>query len=75
NGTAKDQFNYYFKPDTSRGAGIATTKELIGNWQVIFDLVKYKPLSFEVINETLPGFTPGEETQIEKLVRPLNKTG
>ena len=76
NGTAKDHFNYYFKPDTSRGAGIATTKELIGNWQVIFDLVKYKPLSFEVINETLSGFTPGEETQIDKLLKPtLNKTG
>lgn len=75
NGTAKDHFNYYFKPDTSRGAGISTTEELIGNWQVIFDLVKYQPLSFEVINETLPGSTPGEETQIEKLVHPFNKTG
>ena len=75
NGTAKDHFNYYFKPDTSKGARISTTNELIGNWQVIFDLVKYKPLSFEIINQTLPGFTPGEETQIEKLVHPLNKTG
>jgi hypothetical protein len=76
NGTAKDHFNYYFKPDTSKGLGISTTQELIGEWQVIFDLVKYDPLSFEILNETLPGFTPGEETQIEKLLKPtLNKTG
>jgi len=76
NGTAKDHFNYYFKPDTSKGLGISTTQELIGEWQVIFDLVKYDPLSFEILNETLPGFTPDEETQIEKLLKPtLNKTG
>ena len=76
NGTAKDHFNYYFKPDTSKGAGIASTTELIGDWQVIFDLVKYDPLTFKVINETLPGYTPGVETQIEKLMKPaLNKTG
>jgi len=76
NGTAKDHFNYYFKPDTSKGLGISTTGELVGKWQVIFDLIKYDPLSFEILNETLPGFTPGEETQIEKLLKPtLNKTG
>lgn len=76
NGTAKDHFNYYFKPDTSKSLGISSTKELVGKWQVMFDLVKYEPLSFELLNETLPGFTPGEETQIEKLLKPtLNKTG
>ena len=76
NGTAKDHFNYYFKPDTSKALKISTTEELVGKWQVIFDLVKYDPLSFEILNEALPGFTPGEETQIEKLLKPtLNKTG
>lgn len=76
NGTAKDHFNYYFKPDTSKASRISSTDELVGRWQVIFDLVKYQPLSFEIINETLPGFTADEETQIKKLLKPtLNKTG
>lgn len=76
NGTAKDHFNYYFKPDVSRAARITSTDELVGRWLVISDLVKYEPLSFEIINETLPGFTAGEETRIEKLLKPqLNKTG
>lgn len=76
NGTAKDHFNYYFKPDTSRATGITSTEELVGKWLVISDLVKYEPLSFEIINETLPGFTADEETKIEKLLKPtLNKTG
>lgn len=76
NGTAKDHFNYYFKPDISKSLSISTTEEIIGKWQVMFDLVKYKPLSFEIINETIPGFTPGEETKIENLLKPtLNKTG
>jgi len=49
---------------------------LVGRWLVISDLVKYQPLSFEIINETLPGYTADEETQIEKLLKPtLNKTG
>ncbi|HXV38419.1 MAG TPA: hypothetical protein VD699_02445 [Nitrosopumilaceae archaeon] len=76
NGTAKDHFNYYFKPDVSKAARITSTDELVGRWLAISDLVKYEPLSFEIINETLPGFTPDEETQIEKLLKPsLNKTG
>ena len=75
NGTAKDHFNYYFKPDVGKRSRIATTEELIGKWIVVFEGVGYQPLNFEIINQTLPGFTPGEETQIEKLVHPLNKTG
>lgn len=76
NGTAKDHFNYYFKPDVSKAARITSTDELIGRWLVISDLAKYEPLSFEILNETLPGFTPGKETRIEELMKPtLNKTG
>jgi hypothetical protein len=75
NGTAKDHFNYYFKPDVSKPLGISTTDELVGKWQVIFDLVKYDPLSFEITNQTIPGFVPGEETQIDRLMNPTNKTG
>jgi len=76
NGTAKDHFNYYFKPDISKASRISSTEELVGRWLVISDLVKYQPLSFEIINETLPGYTADEETQIEKLLKPtLNKTG
>jgi hypothetical protein len=68
NGTMKDHFNYYFKPDISRAAKISTIDELVGIWLVGFDGVNYQPLSFEIINETLPGFTAGEETQIERLM-------
>ena len=76
NGTAKDHFNYYFRPDVSKPLGISTTDELVGKWQVIFDLIKYDPLSFEITNQTIPGFVPGEETRIERLMNPtLNKTG
>jgi len=76
NGTLKDHFNYYFKPDISRAAKIPTEEELIGTWLVGFEGVRYQPLSFEVIDEYLPDFTPGEETQIERLMNPpLNSTG
>ncbi|MGH9999116.1 MAG: hypothetical protein ACRD90_04565 [Nitrosopumilaceae archaeon] len=75
NGTSKDHFNYYFKPDVGKASRITMTEELVGEWLVAFEGVRYQPLGFEIINETLPGFTPGEETQIDKLLKPpLNKT-
>lgn len=75
NGTLKDHFNYYFKPDISKAAKISTEEELIGTWLVIFEGVGYQPLSFEIIDEHLPGFTPSEETQSEELLKPtLNTT-
>jgi len=60
NGTLKTDFNYYFKPDTSAQLKIYSPQDLVGTWRVVFQGVAYKPISFEFINE----FMPGEENDI-----------
>lgn len=70
NGSLKSDFNYYNKPDTSSIKKIFKPEDLVGTWQVVFQGVTYKPLSFEIINE----FIPGEEHDIVPL--PIkNQTG
>jgi hypothetical protein len=54
-GSAKDSFNVYFKPDTSALKKICEQEELVGRWQVLFDNNVYPPLVFEIINEHLSG--------------------
>ena len=55
NGTAKSDFNFYVKPDTSAGLGIYKPEDLVGQWRVVFQGVKYDPIHFEVLNEFIPG--------------------
>ena len=55
NGTLKSDFNYYFKPETSKVLKIYNPEDLVGTWKVIFQGLTYKPLSFEIVNEFLPG--------------------
>lgn len=55
NGTLKNDFNYYFKPETSKVLKIYNPEDLIGTWRVVFQGLTYEPLSFEIINEFLPG--------------------
>ena len=55
NGTAKSDFNYYDKPDTSKVLGIYKAEDLVGQWRVVFQGVKYEPIHFEFINEFIPG--------------------
>ena len=55
NGTLKSDFNYYFKPETSRVLKILNPEDLVGTWKVIFQGLTYEPLSFEIVNEFLPG--------------------
>jgi len=55
NGTLKSDFNYYFKPETSRVLKIYNPEDLVGTWKVIFQGLTYEPLSFEIVNEFLPG--------------------
>ena len=55
NGTMKESFNQYFKPDLKKALHITNADELVGKWQVVFDGVKYPPLSFEITNEFLQG--------------------
>jgi len=54
-GSQKEGFNQYFKPDTSKSRGICEQEELVGRWAVVFDNNAYPPLVFEIINEHLSG--------------------
>lgn len=54
-GSKKESFNQYFKPDTSKSRGICEQEELAGRWAVRFDNNAYPPLVFEIINEHLNG--------------------
>ena len=54
-GSVKDSFNSYFKPDTSATRKICEQEELVGIWTVLFDGDVYPPLHFEIINEHLSG--------------------
>ncbi|MGI0010199.1 MAG: hypothetical protein ACREAE_02220 [Nitrosopumilaceae archaeon] len=55
NGTAKSDFNFYVKPDTSANLGIYKAEDLVGEWRVVFQGVKYDPIHFEFINEFIEG--------------------
>ena len=54
-GSQKESYNQYFKPDTSKSRGICEQEELVGQWKVVFDNNTYPPLVFEIINEHLEG--------------------
>jgi hypothetical protein len=54
-GSVKNGFNVYFKPDTSKTRGICEQEEIVGIWKVLFDNNVYSPLSFEILNEHLEG--------------------
>ena len=70
NGTLKGDFNYYFKPETSRALKILNPEDLVGTWKVIFQGLTYEPLSFEIIDE----FLPGAESDIQPIPT-ANSTG
>ena len=55
NGSLKSDFSYYNKPDTSTIKKIFKPEDLVGTWKVVFQGVTYEPLSFEIVNEFLPG--------------------
>jgi len=54
-GSVKNSFNIYFKPDTSKLRKICEQEELVGIWKVTFDNDAYPPTSFEILNEHLDG--------------------
>jgi len=60
-GSEKISFNQYFKPSLSRGLGICTKDDLIGNWTVVFQKTDYDNLKFEIVDR----FVPGEEENYE----------
>ncbi len=55
NGTQKSDFNYFFKPNTERIEKLCTPQDLVGNWTMEFQGTPYRSLSFQVINEWVPG--------------------
>ena len=54
-GSQKITFNQYFKPSLSRGLGICTKADLLGNWTVVFQGTDYNNLKFEIIDRYIPG--------------------
>ncbi|MGQ0637860.1 MAG: hypothetical protein ACT4N1_00655 [Nitrososphaerota archaeon] len=70
NGTMKDHFNTYFMPTTSKVSKLYTPEDLVGTWQVLFQGVAYKPLSFEVVNE----WVPLSEHLIDTIPRPQDNS-
>ncbi len=57
NGTLKTSFHYYFKPNTQNIGGLKLCNpiDLVGNWQLIFQSVPYKPIKFQVTNDWIQG--------------------
>ena len=53
-GTQKPGFNQYFKPSISKARSICSINDIIGEWTIIFQGTKYKPLKFRILNETIP---------------------
>jgi len=51
----KITFNQYFKPSLSRGLGICTKDDLLGNWTVVFQGTDYNNLKFEIVDRYIPG--------------------
>jgi len=54
-GSQKITFNQYFKPSLSRGLGICTKADLLGNWTVVFQGTNYDNLKFEIVDRYIPG--------------------
>ena len=56
-GETKNSFNKYFTPDLSKALKICSKNDLIGDWRVVFQGTNYENLSFEIIDDYLPGET------------------
>ena len=63
-GSQKITFNQYFKPSLSRGLGICSKADLLGNWTVVFQGTDYNNLKFEIVDR----YIPGEEENYEEPV-------
>ncbi len=57
NGTLKTSFHYFFKPNTQNigGLKLCNPTDLVGNWELIFQGVQYKPIKFQVTNDWIQG--------------------
>jgi len=57
NGENKQSFNKFFEPRFSEWNGVCTTKDLVGEWIIVFLGTQYENINFTVLNETMPGDT------------------
>ncbi len=54
-GAVKSEFNTYFTPSLSKAKKICSVNDIVGEWFVVFRDTEYKPITFRIINETIPG--------------------
>ena len=54
-GSLKQDFNHYFTPKLSRALKACDIDDLVGTWNVVFQGVPYKPITFQIVNEFLLG--------------------
>ena len=54
-GSVKQDFNVYFKPDTLFLKNRCSPEDFVGNWTMTFEVVPYPPIQFEFINEYIIG--------------------
>ncbi|QLH08323.1 hypothetical protein [Candidatus Nitrosotenuis sp. DW1] len=54
-GAVKSEFNTYFTPSLSKARKICSVDDIVGEWFVVFRDTEYKPITFRIINETIPG--------------------
>jgi len=57
NGENKQSFNKFFEPRFSEWNGVCSTKDIAGEWIIIFLGTQYENINFTVLNETMPGDT------------------
>ncbi len=51
-GSLKNNFNRYFEPQLNEWRGICSTKDLVGDWKIIFLGVEYEDMNFRINNQT-----------------------
>lgn len=56
-GGIKSEFNTYFTPSLSKEKKICSINDMVGRWFVVFRDTKYKPITFEILNETMEATT------------------
>jgi hypothetical protein len=57
NGENKQNFNKFFEPRFSEWNGVCSTKDIVGEWIIVFLGTQYENINFTVLNQTMPGDT------------------
>jgi len=55
NGENKKSFNKFFEPRFSEWNGLCSTKDIAGEWIIVFFGTQYENINFTVLNQTMPG--------------------